>query len=120
VRPEAPKPTLDRRGFADGFRVIAAGKSPVAGRTGCSNRVDEKLTERRDDASLYGIEGTQETGADLRFSGSEPVTSDFGEVRPCLTRKRSEVQILSRRIVMSRDIVHTCPGTSFHVQPIGW
>jgi len=22
--------------------------------------------------------------------------------------------------VMSRDIVHTCPATSFHVQPIGW
>jgi hypothetical protein len=42
------------------------------------HRVDEKLTDRRDEASLKGIEGTRETGADLRFSGSEPVTSDFG------------------------------------------
>jgi hypothetical protein len=41
-------------------------------------RVDEKLTERRDEASLDGIQRTQERGADLRISGFEPVTSDFG------------------------------------------
>jgi hypothetical protein len=35
------------------------------------------LTERRDAASLDGIEGTEETGTDLGFSGSEPVTSGF-------------------------------------------
>ena len=40
-------------------------------------RVDEKLTERRDEASLNGINGTREKGADMAFSGSEPVTRDF-------------------------------------------
>jgi hypothetical protein len=42
------------------------------------HRVDEKLTERRDDMSVSGIERTQEKGADLGFSGSKPVTRDFG------------------------------------------
>jgi hypothetical protein len=37
--------------------------------TGRSTRVDEKLTEQRDEASVNGIEGTQETGAELRFLG---------------------------------------------------
>jgi hypothetical protein len=41
-------------------------------------RVDGKLTERRDEASLDGIERTQETGAELRFLGHKPVTSGFG------------------------------------------
>ena len=52
--------------------------SPVAGATGRSIRVDEKLTERRDGASVNGIEGAQETGADLRFAPCEPLTSGFG------------------------------------------
>jgi len=42
------------------------------------HRVDEKLTERRDEAPFNGNNGTQETGADLRFSKSESVTSGFG------------------------------------------
>ena len=41
-------------------------------------RVDEKLTEPRETASLDGIERPQETAADLRFSGFKALTSDFG------------------------------------------
>lgn len=43
-----------------------------------AERVDEKLTARRDTSSARGIWGTQETAADLRFWGSKPVTSGFG------------------------------------------
>jgi hypothetical protein len=48
------------------------------GRTRSGIHVDEKLTERRDEASLDGIEGTHETCAELRFSSHKPVTSGFG------------------------------------------
>jgi hypothetical protein len=41
-------------------------------------RVDGKLTERRDEGSVNGIEGTPKTGDELRFLGRKPVTSDFG------------------------------------------
>jgi hypothetical protein len=41
-------------------------------------RVDEKLTERREEASFNGTEGTQENGDDLGFTACEPLTSFFG------------------------------------------
>jgi hypothetical protein len=62
------------RGKGDGVRE----GTPVAGRIGGSIRVDNKLTERRDEASVNGIERHQGTGADLGFLGNKPVTSDFG------------------------------------------
>jgi hypothetical protein len=40
--------------------------------------VDEELTERRDEGSLDGVEGTPETGGlTSGFSVFEPLTSDF-------------------------------------------
>jgi hypothetical protein len=56
----------------------ATRESPVAAGATREHRVDEKLTERRDEAPLDGIEGTQEMGADLGAWVSEPVSSGFG------------------------------------------
>jgi hypothetical protein len=75
-----------------GFRLVV--QPPPVGTEWWHLRADEKLTERRDEGSVTGIEGNHETGADLGFSGFEPLTSDFAVSQPSLTRKRSEVQIL--------------------------
>lgn len=53
-------------------------ESSAAGGTGRGIRVDEELTERRDEAWVNGIERTQETRAELRFLGHKPATSVFG------------------------------------------
>jgi hypothetical protein len=69
---------------ASQVREATEGESPVAEKDRPPDCVDEKLTERRDEESLDGSQRTHETGADLRFSRSEPVTSGFGGLPPLL------------------------------------
>lgn len=73
-----------------------------------AERVDEKLTARRDTSSARGIWGTQETAADLRFWGSEPVTSGFGgrSNLPDAEEVRGSILLRPRKPLFNAPFVH--------------